>query len=178
MKMKLTIEHYLYITAGFLLLILVISLIAFGVQKGDRTRRVLFFPEIFSGKLNGEVRYIKQQKDLEHNISAFIDELCLGPSLPNLSRLFPKETRLLSLLIDDTHIYLNFSREMIFPDSTIKLDTNSILKALIGNIDYNFSRVKTVSIYMNGEPVVPDSGIAYEGDEFETKVEFYSGLLK
>jgi hypothetical protein len=178
MKIRLTPFHLIFITAGVLLLFFFISLIAFGVQKGDKVRRVLFFPERFNGNLNGEVRYLKHQKNFEQNIRYFIDELLLGPSLPHLSRLFPKETKLLSLIVKDNLLFINFSKEMIFLDKTIPPNMDFVLKACISNIDFNFTRIKRICIYINGEYIALEKNDPITAGESGEKVKFYDSLLK
>jgi spore germination protein GerM len=170
--------HYLIIIFFMFVLIFVISFVLFTINKGTQQRIVLFFPNTSDAKLVGEERYIKRQSSPINNMKALVSELLLGPSLPGSSPLFPRKTKMISVILIKNHLYINFSKEIIFSDIKTPLDFYSSLYACINSMRYNFPQVKYISFFVNGKVVefTDESGtgeiLGY------TKSKFRKDLLK
>ena len=71
-KLKFTAIQYLLVLSSIFILLFIISLILFHIDNNDHVRIVLFFPDKFTGKLIGEERYIKNEKNYEYKIKALV----------------------------------------------------------------------------------------------------------
>jgi spore germination protein GerM len=81
-----------------------------------------------------------------------MEEMLLGPVSPELSPLFPVETRLKSLLYRNGVVYADFSEDAVFPP----VEGGNILgnfRTLHTGILRNFSYVKDVRFFIEGNPV-------------------------
>jgi len=74
-------------------------------------RRTFVFYTISDGNIVVEDRMIKRSASREENITRYVEEAILGPALPDVLPLFPRGTRLLSLLFRDGVVYVNLSEE-------------------------------------------------------------------
>lgn len=141
-------------TACFLIVILILSIIFFNV-KSIGNRRVLYFEAIDGSGLYMESRRIveyssTQGRDMD--VSQFVQELLLGPTTNGFRSLFSLETRLESCFIQDDILFINLSKEAVFPGET-SLPTKEAVDLLIYNIEKNFSWIKSVEIYINSNKV-------------------------
>lgn len=134
-----------------LLLVFIVSLLFFIIEKGKYSRRIYFFPESISKKLVKEDRYIQKRNNLENSMETFIEELILGSIKPRRSNLFPKGTQLLSLNFQDNILYINFSENILFKDLRVPYNLQDIFQSVINNIVSNFSNIKSIYFFINGE---------------------------
>jgi hypothetical protein len=78
-------------------------------------RRTLVFYTIDEGIITVEDRMIKRSPSREVNIIRYVEELLLGPVSPDLLPVFPRETRLKSLLYRDEVVYADFTADAELP---------------------------------------------------------------
>ena len=138
------------ITALTLLLVICLSAVQYIYFKDKLERRVLFFPTVSSIKLEGEERLIPLKKG-EAALRILLDEIVLGPVVPNHVRILPKETRITSLLWRKDSVYVNFSNHILFADGEINYSYKEILHAVGNSILFNFPRVKRLYIFIDGQ---------------------------
>jgi len=86
----------------------------------------------------------------EINIQRYVEEAILGPVSPDSLPLFPKETRLLSLLYRDGVVYADFSEEAALPPD-INGDVATNLKTLHSGIVRNFPYVRDARFFIAGK---------------------------
>jgi spore germination protein GerM len=92
---------------------------------------------------------IKRSSSRELNITRYVEEAVLGSVSPEILPLFPKGTRLLSLLYRDGVVYANFSEEAALPpEEGGEVFTN--LRTLYTGIIRNFSYVSQVCFFIDG----------------------------
>jgi hypothetical protein len=105
----------------------------------------------------------------EINIARYVEEALLGPVSPNSLPLFPRETRLLSLLYRDEVVYVDLSEDAALPlVEGALLQGEGVLKSLTtlySGIRRNFPYVRDVHFFITGKA-------AYPGDEFHQAGEF------
>ncbi|MDR0315800.1 MAG: GerMN domain-containing protein [Treponema sp.] len=97
----------------FLGLLVALALIEFIVL--GLARRTFVFYDIDSGLIRVEDRMLKRSPSREVNIIRYVDEALLGPVSPDSLPLFPRETRLRSLLYRDGVVYVDFTEEAVLP---------------------------------------------------------------
>ncbi|MBN2533776.1 MAG: GerMN domain-containing protein [Spirochaetales bacterium] len=170
--------QYILILSGIFIFLFILSLLFFLILKGDRTRIVLFFPDTISGKLVGEERYIKSEKNKEDKVYELISEILLGPSLPGSSPLFPANTEIISVFIKKTHIFINFSRKIIFQDIKTPLDFHKGIQACINSLKFNFPWIKNISFFVNGESITLEPGSDLKQNENVPQIKFITDILK
>jgi spore germination protein GerM len=115
-------------------------------------RRTFVFYTIDDGIIVVEDRMLKHSNSKEGDIIRYMEEMLLGPVSPELSPLFPVETRLKSLLYRNGVVYADFSEDAIFPP----IEGGSILsnfRTLHTGILRNFSYVKDVRFFIEGNPI-------------------------
>ena len=123
-------------------------------------RRTFVFYAISDGKITVEDRNLKRAPSREQNITRYVEEAILGPVTQNHLPLFPKGTRLLSLLYRDGFVYANFSEEAALPpEEGGELFKN--LGNLYTGIKRNFSYVSDICFFIAGKE-------AYSGEFFHT----------
>ena len=141
---------------GVLILFTLSEFLFFGLA-----RRTFVFYTIDGGILVVEDRMLKSSSSKEGDIIRYTEETLLGPVSPELSPLFPKETKLKSLLYRNGVVYADFSEDAVFPPSE-NGNTLHNFKTLYAGILRNFSYVKDVRFFIEGNAVFFDE-FKYEG---------------
>ena len=137
----------------YLLFIFIISLIALGEFLFlGLARRTFVFYTINNGIIVVEDRMVKHSKSKEGDIIRYTEEMLLGPVSPDLLPLFPRETKLKSLLYRNGVVYANFSGDALFPpeEGGKTLDN---FRTFHAGILRNFSYVKDVRFFIEGNIV-------------------------
>jgi hypothetical protein len=113
-------------------------------------RRTFVFYSIHDGAVTVEDRMLKRSSSRELDIGRYVEEALLGPVSPDLAPLFPRETRLQSLLYRNGVVYANFSESAALPP----LEGGDVfrnLASLYEGIRRNFSFVKDVRFFIAGK---------------------------
>jgi len=119
-------------------------------------RRTFVFYTVSDGTIAVEDRMLKRSPSRETNIARYTEETLLGPVAPGLLPLFPRETRLESLLYRDGVVYADFSADAALPpvEGGRTLDN---FRTLYAGILRNFSFVKDVRFFIEGN-------VAFDGE--------------
>jgi len=118
-------------------------------------RRTFVFYTVSDGDIVVEDRMVKKSPSREVDIIRYVEEALLGPVNPDLLPLFPRETRLVSLLYRDGVVYAGFSALAALPpeEGGKALDN---FKTLYAGILRNFSYVKDVRFFIDGKAAYAD----------------------
>jgi hypothetical protein len=129
-------------------------------------RKTFVFYAIDSGKASVEERMLRvgnrasggnlaRSSPREVQITRYVEEALLGPILANSLPLFPRETRLLSLLYRDGVVYVNLSEDAALPPLEGAFlsggEVFTSLETLYHGIKRNFSFVKDVRFFIAGK---------------------------
>jgi len=115
-------------------------------------RRTFVFYTINERVISVEDRMLKRSKSREDDIIRYTDEMLLGPVAPDLLPLFPRETRLKSLLYRNGVVFVDFSADAALPpvEGGRTIDN---FRTFHDGILRNFSYVKDVRFFINGNAV-------------------------
>ncbi|GHV96111.1 hypothetical protein AGMMS50293_24310 [Spirochaetia bacterium] len=113
-------------------------------------RRTFVFYAIDNGMITVEDRMLKRSSSREVNVTRYVEEALLGPVSPDLLPLFPRETRLRSLLYRDGVVYADFSANAALPPEEGGEALHNLL-TLNAGIRRNFSFVKDVRFFIAGK---------------------------
>ena len=148
----------------FLAALAVAALIEFLVL--GLARKTFVFYAIDSGKASVEERMLRvdsraYSSTREVQITRYVEEALLGPISANFQPLFPRETRLLSLLYRDGVVYVDLSEDAALPLAAGLAplegaflsggEVFSSLETLYHGIKRNFSFVKDVHFFIAGK---------------------------
>ena len=93
----------------------------------------------------------------EVDITRYVEETLYGPISPEAMPLFPRETRLRSLLYRDEAVYVDFTEEAaLLPLESIHFESGGVLenmKTLSSGIRRNFPFVKDVRFFIAGNAI-------------------------
>ncbi len=143
------------------LLLLLLSLVLF-LTGPHWARRTLFFPQISSQKLVGEIRFLPRRASLEQDVQLLVEEVILGPEMPMHRPLLPRETRLLSVLARQRRVYLSLSHGILREGGESPFGAGEALQALSDVILFNFPRIRHLELLIDGQ--VPRGGSEYGFD--------------
>lgn len=138
----------------FLILVLVVSISLYD-SKNIGKRRVLCFEAVDGSGLYIESRRITEYSSVQGrdvHVQQFVQELLLGPVTNGFKSLFLQGTRLESCFMQDNILFINLSKEALFPGATTSATKDGV-DLLVYNIKKNFSWVKSVEIYIDGNKV-------------------------
>ncbi|MDR1618907.1 MAG: GerMN domain-containing protein [Treponema sp.] len=113
-------------------------------------RRTFVFYTIDDGFVTVEDRMLKRSPSREQDIRRYVEEALLGAVSPDLAPLFPRETRLESLLYRDGVVYADLSAAAALPP----LEGGDVfrnMRTLRDGIRRNFSFVKDVRLFVEGK---------------------------
>ena len=138
----------------FLVILAAAALIEFLVL--GLARKTFVFYAIDSGKASVEERMLKgRSSSREVQIARYVEEALLGPISADSLPLFPRETRLLSLLYRDGVVYVDLSEDAALPPlESASLPGGEVfasLETLNQGIKRNFSFVKDVRFFIAGK---------------------------
>jgi hypothetical protein len=113
-------------------------------------RRTFVFYSISTGSATVEDRTLRRSPSPEADIRRYVDEVLLGPVSPDSAPLFPRETRLKSLLFRGGVVYADLTE-----DAALAVVEGGELfrnfRTLYGGIRRNFSFVKDVRLFVAGK---------------------------
>ena len=138
------------ITGGTLLLTIIISVTAFAFRPGKSVYLVLFFPDATTGEHRGERREIPTQPNRESEIEYVLRELILGPTVLQLSRALPRDTRIESVIYRNDVVYLNFDPELLFQEGEGAPRLDESLDIVRKTIEFNYPMVDEIRFFVAG----------------------------
>jgi len=142
-----------WLRLSFLALLPIVALIEFFAL--GLARRTYVFYAIDNGAISVEDRMLKRSPSRELAVTRYVEEALLGPVSPNSLPLFPKETRLRSLLYRDGMVYADFSENAVLPP----VEGGEALKnfqTLHAGISRNFPFVREVRFFIVGKAAYAD----------------------
>jgi hypothetical protein len=117
-------------------------------------RRTFVFYSINNGMTMVEDRMLKRSSSRELDIARYVEEVLLGPVSPDSAPLFPRETRLRSLLYRDGVVYADLSESAALPPPEGG-DVFRNVHTLYAGIRRNFSFVRGVRFFIAGQAAFP-----------------------
>ena len=115
-------------------------------------RRTFIFYTVDEGNIVVEDRMLKHSKSREGDIIRYTEEVLLGPVSPDLLPLFPRETRLKSLLYRNGVVFADFSADAALPPIEGGSAINNF-RTFYAGILRNFPYVKDVRFFIEGNAV-------------------------
>jgi hypothetical protein len=112
-------------------------------------RRTFVFYTVNDGGIAVEDRMIKHARSREGDIIRYAEETLLGPVAPDLLPLFPRGTKLKSLLYRNGVVYADFTADAALPPEEGGR-TNENFRTFYSGILRNFSYVKDVRFFIEG----------------------------
>jgi hypothetical protein len=113
-------------------------------------RKTFVFYDIDSGFATVEDRMLQKTGQQEIDITRYVEDVLLGPVSPKSLPLFPKETRLRSLLYRDGVVYADLTEDAVLPlPEGSEVFQN--FKTLYAGIKRNFSFVRDVRFFIAGK---------------------------
>lgn len=129
----------------------VLSVFLYRVFPPEDVRVVTFFPGVITPRLEGEVHYLPREETREGQVEEFIRHLFLGPKEVTHTPLFTHDTRILSLIVTETTVYLDLSKEAFFSTERLQVSFRQSLEALRKNVFFNFRYIKEMNITIEGQ---------------------------
>jgi hypothetical protein len=115
-------------------------------------RRVFYFPSLDDRRIRPEVRFLPTHP-VQGDIAFFVDELLLGPLTDRGGMLFAPGARAALCVLQDSVLYVDVSVPSLFPQgSSYRLEEGTAL--IKKNIEKNFPRVKSVTLFLNSKEVL------------------------
>jgi len=115
-------------------------------------RRTFVFYTVNEGVISVEDRMLKRSESREDDIIRYTEETLLGPVAPDLLPLFPRETRLKSLLYRNGVVFVDFSADAALPPIEGGSTIDNFRTFKVG-ILRNFSYVKDVRFFIDGNAI-------------------------
>ena len=142
----------------YVVLVVVLGLVAFlNFYFLGLARRTFVFYTIKEGTVVVEDRMVKRSNSKEEEIFRYTEEVLLGPVAQHLLPLFPRETRLKTLLLRNGVVYADFTSNAampLFEGNWTPIGDN--FRTLCDGILRNFSYVKDVRFFIEGRAVYTD----------------------
>ena len=137
-------------------------------------RRTFVFYTIDSGIIAVEDRMLKHSNSKEEDIIRYTEETLLGPVSPDLLPLFPRETKLKTLMYRDRVVYIDLSESAALPPTGTVTKGPEILDnfgTLYDSIIRNFSYVSDVRFFIEGNAVFLGNILDFNENQPENKPE-------
>ncbi len=128
--------------------LLAASLVVFALTP-QWARRVIFFPQVNTGKFVAEVRYLPEGGSAIGDIRFLLEDILLGPSNFGNDTVFPSATRLDSAMLEKNTLYIGFSTE-IYRTRTGLFRPRERLQAVADSLYFNFPWLENVHFFIGG----------------------------
>jgi hypothetical protein len=133
----------------YLILIGLVALVEFLVS--GMVRRTFVFYSSLEGDAAVEDRMLHRSSSGETDIRRYVEEVLLGPVSPGLDPLFPRETRLRSLLYREGIVYAD-----VTTDAALSAGPGGTFRGFLTlnqGIRRNFPAVKDVKLFIGGNEI-------------------------
>ena len=80
-----------------------------------------------------------------------MQEMILGPIELKLGRALPKTTKIRSILVRDKKLFLNFSDDIIFSESSLALSFQEMIQAVKKTVTFNFPWIEDIVVFVEGQ---------------------------
>jgi len=157
----------LRIILGALFILLFLVPMTLHVVTKPWRAHVLFFPEMSTGRLVGERRFLPRRTELTSRIELYVQELVLGPSNPLLTRVVPRDVLLHSVIERQGSVYVSLSREILEFQPDVPLSFEQTLQTVANGVLFNFPEVRNLYLLVEGQ--VPGEKYG-EGFVFDKKL--------
>ncbi|MDR0628125.1 MAG: GerMN domain-containing protein [Treponema sp.] len=126
-------------------------------RQMNQVRRTFIFYTLGDGKPVVENRMLSRSPIEEIALRRYVEEVLLGPIVPDSLPLFSRETRLRSLLYRDAVVYVDLSESAALPLlEAPEGDVFFALETLQQGIRRNFPSVQEVKLFIHGHEVPVD----------------------
>ncbi len=135
-----------------LILIIFATSVFLFATKDMGSRRVLYFEAMDGSGLCIESRRIMEyfpNQGREAHVRQLVQELLLGPAGNGVQPLFEPGSRLESCFVQDGVLFVNLSREALFPGESTSSVRDGV-ELMMLNVKKNFPWIKSVEIYIDG----------------------------
>ena len=150
---KATPRYFSVRRNSYLILLIFLILIAWADHFFlSLSRRTFVFYSALEGATIVEDRMFRGSSYQETDIRRYVEEVILGPVSPDAAPLFPRETRLRSLLYREGVVYADFSEAALLPASSSGSAYLGFL-TLNEGIRRNFSSVKDIKLFIGGKEI-------------------------
>ncbi len=142
-------EHKKYIIIA---VIIFINFSGYLLTNKNTYTTYLFYPNNLKTKLIKEKSEILKSYNKTKRMRNTLEELLLGPLNPNITNLFSKNSKLLSLKVTGNTVLLNFNKDFIMDlddNNASNLTYYLILQSIVNSITYQFKDIKTVKFYFS-----------------------------
>jgi len=136
----------------FLILVSILALADYFIL--GLVRRTFVFYSLLDGATIVEDRMFHGSASRETDIRRYVEEVLLGPVSPDAALLFPRETRLVSLMYRSGTVFADFSMNSALPE-IFPSEEGVFLSFLTLNegIRRNFSYIKDVKLFIGGNEI-------------------------
>jgi len=139
----------------FVSLALLVMVFGFFSYHDNKYHSILFYTDKKKNQLFAERRTIVDSVKKIDRIKNSVEELLLGPIDPNLVNIFPKEAKLLSAILSNKTLILNFNKETIMDLNWEKNNEVSIyyllLQSITDSVCLQFKEIEKIKFYFNGQ---------------------------
>ncbi len=113
--------------------------------------RVLFFPGTLEAGLQGESRLLPRHRNLDRDVRILLDEIVLGPVVLGRTRVLPRETGIRSVMVRGGIAYIDLDGGFLAEQQFLLLSVDDALDAVRHTVEFNFRRITTVVITIDGQ---------------------------
>lgn len=142
-----------FMPLSLLIVSFLISLIAFAVFHPEVDGRVFYFPDNSGLRIGTERRGIPQRRNLDEQISIYLDEFFLGPVSLELTHSAPRGTEVRHVAVVGKTAYIDLDLVMLKTDSELPISFDQALENIRFNIFFNFPRIEEIVFTIEGQQV-------------------------
>ena len=130
-----------------------ISLAAYYVFNPGVDGRVFYYPDNSGIRIGTERRGIPQRRDIDSQISVFLEELILGPVKLELTHTAPWGTDIRHVAVVGKTAYVDLNLKMLKTGKELPISFDQALENVRYNILFNFPRIEEVIFTVEGQLV-------------------------
>lgn len=138
---------------SLLVLSFLISTLVFLLTHPEVDGRVFYFPDNAGLEIGSERRGIPQRRNLDEQISMFLDEFFLGPVSLELTHSAARGTEVRHVAVVGKTAYIDLDLMILKTDSELPINFDQALENIRFNIFFNFPRIEDIVFTIEGQQV-------------------------
>lgn len=142
-----------------------ISLLVYFLIHPEVDGRVFYFPDNAGLKIGTERRGIPQRRNLDEQVSIFLDEFFLGPVSLELTHSAPRGTEVRHVAIVGKTAYIDLDLMILKTDMELPITFDQALDNIRNNILFNFPRIEETVFTIEGQQVHAPPYVSPQGTD-------------
>jgi len=115
--------------------------------------RIFYYPDNAGTRIGAERRGIPLRKDIEEQLTVFLEELFLGPISLELTWTVARGTKINNIAVIGKNAYIDLSSQVLDTEEELPISYDESFENIGHNIKFNFPGIEEIVFTIEGQQV-------------------------